>query len=114
MCPSTRRRLASRRRPPPVATWSATRTRRGGGPWPTPKATRSTSPVGRTATDRDLGSYGSTPALAITARKWALSCNVISGRWWYSNHRPPPCKGEEGESASCDDAERPTSDGEND
>ena len=60
MCPTTRRRLASRRRSPPVATWSATRTRRAGGPWPTPKAMRSTSPVGRTAADRDLGSYCST------------------------------------------------------
>jgi 4a-hydroxytetrahydrobiopterin dehydratase len=74
--PTIRRRLASRRRLPPVATWSATRTRRDGGPWPTPKATRSTSLVGRIATDRDLGSYA---GLAIAARKWALSCNVISG-----------------------------------
>ena len=53
--PTTRRRLASRRRSPPVDTWSATRTRPRGGPWPTPKATRSTSPAGRTAIDRDLG-----------------------------------------------------------
>ena len=48
---TTRRRRASRRRSPRAVTSSATRTRRGGGPWPTPRATRSTSPLGRTATE---------------------------------------------------------------
>jgi 4a-hydroxytetrahydrobiopterin dehydratase len=52
MCRTTRRRRASRRRSSRVGIWSATRTRPGGGPWPTPRATRSTSPVGRTATER--------------------------------------------------------------
>lgn len=62
-CRTTKRRRASRRRSPRVVTWSATRTRPGGGLWPTPRATRSTSPVGRTATELDLRSYGSTPCV---------------------------------------------------
>jgi len=37
--------------------------------------------------------------------------------WWalvVSNHRPPPCKGEEGNAFTSDDAEKPTSDDESD
>ena len=69
---TTKRRRASRRRLPLVATSSVTRTRPSGGPWPTPRATRSMSPPGRTSTEaiwRAIGSTGRGPGWRFRAEE---------------------------------------------
>jgi pimeloyl-ACP methyl ester carboxylesterase/pterin-4a-carbinolamine dehydratase len=48
---TTRPRGASRRRSPPAAAWCPSGTRRRGGCWPTPRATRPAWPPGRAATE---------------------------------------------------------------
>ncbi len=57
------------------------------------------------------------PAIAMTQREDSSSSVTLRALPWalvVSNHRPPPCKGEDDESPTSEDPENPSSDGDND